>query len=350
MLEMTERRSTFYMKTDIQLADARLRNLHSEAASALVARQPVVEQLARQLGLAGVVTPLAAGSYHVVHRLDRDQGPSLVVRSAIDGLFAEDRSLLIERGVAAWLKAEAHLVPQTHAVGFRGQGAPFDYAVLSIASGSCVRDLGDSILDDDPRVLPAIGASLRRVHAVEAAGAGLLDCEELGKRPKGVLARWPDYITLRLDDHIAACLAAGYLDQPLATRIAELFSVMNPMLERRPMRLLHGDPGIHNICIDPESAEITAWLDWEDALAGDPLFDVAMFSTFQPPRRMPAFLSGYGLAEPSATQARLLALYFLRIALSKTVHRLRFGVADRPDRTPGHHRIYRGVDELERLL
>ena len=66
---------------------------------------------------------------------------------------------------------------------------------------------------------------------------------------------------------------------------------------------------------------MTALLDWEDALVGDPLFDVAMVSTFHPPRRLAAFMAGYGLTAPSRDEQRLIAAYFLRVALSKTVHR-----------------------------
>jgi len=350
VLDTEARRSIFYLKTDIALPDRRLRGLQAEAASALISRQPTVERLAAQLGWPGAVTPLAVGSFHLVHRLDRHNGGPLVVRSVIDGLFVEDRGLLLERSAVEWLADADYLIPATHAVSFRADGAPFDYAVLSLAAGVPLRDLGDPFLDAQPAVLAAIGASLRQIHVVPARGAGLIDCDRLNGGPVGVLERWSDYITLRLEDHIAACVTARYVDERLAERIWDIFRVMGPALDQRPVCLLHGDPGIHNICVDPESGEVTAFLDWEDSVAGDPLFDVAMFSTFQPLRRMPPFMAGYGLGELSVAEARLIALYFLRIAISKTVHRLRFGVTDKPDRPPGHHRIYRGVDELERLL
>ena len=350
VLDTQARRSIFYLKTDIALSDSRLRELQAEAAAALISRQPEVERLATQLGWPGTATPLAAGSYHLVHRLDRRNGSPLAVRSVIDGLFVQDRGLLLERSTAEWLSNTNHLVPATHAVGFRADGAPFDYAVLSLASGLPLRDLGDPVLDEQPGILSAIGARLLQIHAVPASGAGLIDFDRLTGGPVGVLERWSDYITLRLEDHITACIAANYVDERLAQRIREMFKAMGPALDQRPIRLLHGDPGTHNVCIDPESRELTAFLDWEDALAGDPLFDVAMFSTFQPPRRMPPFMAGYGFGQLPVAEARLIALYFLRIALSKTVHRLRFGVRDKPGRAPGHHRIYRGVDELERLF
>jgi aminoglycoside phosphotransferase (APT) family kinase protein len=155
---------------------------------------------------------------------------------------------------------------------------------------------------------------------------------------------------LNLERHLDACQRAGYIDATLAARIVRQFDLAQPLLQNRPMRLLHGDPGTHNVVVDLKTKRVTALIDWEDTLVGDPLFEIAMVSSFQPVRRMAAFMTGYGLERPSIEDNRLIALYFLRIALCKTVHRLRFDISDRPGRIPGHHRIYRGVDELERLL
>lgn len=349
-LDSEARRSIFYLKTDIALPDCVLRKLAQEASRTLAVRRAAVEELGRQLGFHGQASPVAAGSYHVIHRLDRSNAPSLVVRSTVHGIFERDSGLQLEAKVAEWLGPQRGLVPATLATGFRTDGAPFDYAVLSFAAGKTIRDVGDSSLDERPEILNAIGRQLSRIHEVQATGAGLINCETAEPSPCGVLGTWSEFITLRLDDHINVCTSAAYIDRAQADRIRKLFKIMYPLLNDRPMRLLHGDPGIHNICINPTSGEVTSFLDWEDALAGDPLFDVAMFSSFQPPRRLPAFMVGYGLNNPSLLESRLIALYFLRIALSKTVHRLRFDVKDKPGREPGHYRIYRGLSELERLL
>jgi hypothetical protein len=65
---------------------------------------------------------------------------------------------------------------------------------------------------------------------------------------------------------------------------------------------------------------------------------------------MPAFLAGYGTQEPDPSERLLMALYFLRISLSKMVHRLRFGISDRPDRMAAHLRIHQGLERVERLI
>jgi len=344
------RRAMFYPKTDPDISDGELRALKERAPQAAKMLLPAVGAAAAEAGFPGRAELIAVGTYHAVYRIDRRDARPVVVRATLPDLFERDRSLLLDGRARSWLgrSAGASLVPKTHLVRFAADGAPFDFAIADFAAG--VR-LEDALLDGEPAYLAAMGEALRRVHEVAGEGAGLVDLDRGPEDgPIGVHHRWADYIALKLDRHIAACVDIGCIDSSLAARIARAFDAMRPALTGRAMRLLHGDPGLHNICVDADAKRVTDLLDWEDALVGDPLFDVAMWSTFQPPRRLPAFLAGYGLPHPSAEEQRLIALYFLRIALSKTVHRHRFAIADRPDRSPGHHRIMRGLDELERLL
>ena len=343
------RRPMFYPKTDPPLCDERLRAIKQRGAAIAAERLPEVAAAAAAVGFPGPVRLIAVGTYHAVYRI-AVAAPAAVIRIALPGLFTEDRSLLTDGWAREWLRnvAVANLVPQTHAVHFASEGFPFDFAVAAAAAGT---PLDDATLDRQPEYLRLIGAVLRQVNETEGQGAGLVDIESdrPGHRPAGVHDTWSDYLHTRLDDHIAGCVRAGFIDTSLATRIRRLFAAMAPCLSDRPMRLLHGDPATHNLFIDRAARRVTALLDWEDALIGDPLFDAAMWSTFHPPRRMPDFLAGYGLASPTREEERLIALYFLRIALSKSIHRARFGIADQPGRTPGHLRILRGTDALERL-
>jgi hypothetical protein len=340
----------FYLKTDLPFADSELRVLRARALEELQTRTATVGEAVAAAGFPSLVTPLAAGTFHILHRLIGAATGPLVVRSPIRTVFDEDRGLLIEGWVADWLSGTkgAALVPPTVAVHFARHGAPFDFAVMAAARGV---PLVDAAIDETPSIPRSIGAALRAVHQIAGEGAGLIDLSSTERRaqPLGVHRDWLDFIALNLHRHIEACVRAGFVDAAMADLIGQMFRDLGPLLSERPSRLLHGDPGTHNISVDG-AGEVTALLDWEDALVGDPLFDVAMWSSFHPPRRLPSFLAGYDLDTPTREESCLLAAYFLRIALSKTVHRLRFGIADRPDRMPGHHRIYRGVEELRRCL
>lgn len=351
-LGRAERRRMFHMKSDLPVEDRLLRSLKLRAENELRARTPAIAELAAELGLDGDVQPLAAGSFHVVHRLERPD-EMLVVRSTLPDVFLEDRTLLFDGWARRWLDTigRAALVPETRASGFASEGAPFDFCVLAFARGVVLRALGDAVLDEEPAFLTEIGRALRLVHDVEGTSAGLLDGGAGGEiSPRGVHDAWIDYVELNLQDHVRACVDAGFVTPTDVETISRLFEAMRGSIATRPLRLLHGDPGAHNICVDPQTKRVTSLLDWEDALVGDPLYDLAMAMSFQPHRRHGPLLAGYGLEHPTNDDQRLIALYFLRIALFKTTHRLRFAIADLPGRQPGHHRILSGVNELRRLM
>jgi aminoglycoside phosphotransferase (APT) family kinase protein len=341
-----ERRGIFFLKADVPLPDAALSGLADRGAALLAERNAAVAAL---LGAGATeVQPLAAGTFHVVHaRLGDDP---VVVRSPIPDIFAEDLSLGVERDVRRWLGPAGDLVPATRCIAFAADGAPFDLAILAHVGAPTLRAVGDERLDRDPALLAGIGRALSAVHAVPGTGAGLLALGRDGlSAPRGVHDDWAGYLRVHFDFHVDRCRAAGLVDAALAARIAAQFAGLEADVAGRPMRLLHGDPGNHNIAVDPGTGRVVALLDWEDALVGDPLFDAALWASFHPPRRHGAMLAAYAHAPASAAERRLFALYFLRIALAKTVHRIRFGVADRPGYTPGHHRITQGVAMLEAL-
>lgn len=347
------RRRIFYLKTDLDVPDSRLRQLGREARHQLQARLPEISALIARLGIDGMAQPLATGTFHLLYRIVPREGPSVILRTPLPDLFERDSGLAIDRKVRKWLEPahREYLAPETIDLRFADDGARFDYAILTEAPGRVLRDLGDQVLDERPEYLTGLGRVLRAIHGIDASGAGLLDLEApADSAPNGLHRAWPDYLELNLDRHIGFCRRLGLVNDRMARRIASLFETMTSSLEGRPSCLLHGDPGTHNVCVDIGNGAVTSVLDWEDAMAGDPLFDVAMFSTFQPPHRMQSFLEGYGMMEPNDAERRLLALYFLRIALAKSVHRARFGIVDRPDRTPAHERIFRGVTDLERLI
>jgi Ser/Thr protein kinase RdoA (MazF antagonist) len=166
---------------------------------------------------------------------------------------------------------------------------------------------------------------------------------------QGSLGTWPEYIVLRLPEHLDVCSRIGAANHQETRRIEATFeSAMNLLASFTPA-LLHGDLGSHNIFSD--GTNITALIDWEDSLSGDPVFEIAFWATFHPERRHAAFLDGYRSVCPLPDDFDLrFWLYFLRIALAKTVLRHRLGIPDRPGRSPAAARIQRGLHRVESLL
>ena len=116
------------------------------------------------------------------------------------------------------------------------------------------------------------------------------------------------------------------------------------LIDQMPSRFLHGDPGNQNIFF--RSMNVSALIDWEDAVCGDPLYDVAFWASFHPSRRWKSFFSGYGTSLTEERDAIRFALYYTRITLAKILHRRRFGYADRPGRPTSRARMQEAIGML----
>lgn len=223
---------------------------------------------------------------------------------------------------------------------------PVPYLIVEQANGRPLREFENPDTQAMPEpLLFELGKTLARIHAVETRGAGLLDVGTLETNPSGLLATWKDYIHLRLEEHVRVCREIEAISAGEAATIGQLFANIPPP---QPLRLLHGDTGHHNFFSD--GLRITAVIDWEDALSGDPIFDVAYWGTFVRDEMRARFLEGYSSVQPlPADFERRYWLYYLRVALSKTVHRHHFRAKDRLGRPPASQRIQKALSNLAKL-
>lgn len=341
----------FSAKTDIECDDVRLSQLRVSAQDEAVRRTPMIETAVRRLlGLNPInVAPAPRqGTFHLVH-IVRGGMPSLVVRSGQVDLMNPDVTLQIEPLIASHLISASvpHATVRAVAVGSR-RVAPFDLAIQDMSQGRALCDLTDSTCDC-PVVLRSVGKVLCDLHAIQGHGGGPIDLQvDKGDGLYGLHPEWRDYMMLNLDAHVAKCRDIGAISSNQSGAILDIFADHAAVWGNVPARLLHGDLGNCNIFI--QNNAVVALIDWEDALVGDPAFDVAMWLTFHPPHRYASFLQGYGPAALDDGFRLRCALSFLRIALSKTVHRHRFAYSDSPDRKPAHERIERGMIAVNRAL
>jgi Ser/Thr protein kinase RdoA (MazF antagonist) len=226
---------------------------------------------------------------------------------------------------------------------------PFDFQIGEESPG---RPLA-AFNDDEPRMrerLRDLGRLVARIHLHPLAGFGLLDARPLaagGGPPRGMWDTWPEYVRLNLDAHVDSCVRAGDLTDAGAESFLYAFERHAGRLAAPDGVLLHGDLGSHNVLTDGD--RLLGLIDWEDALVGDPVYDVAFWATFQPPERHAAFLSGYREVRPLPDDFPVrFWLYFARILLVKAVHRRRFGYPDRPDRPTAARRIRDALENLAR--
>ena len=188
-------------------------------------------------------------------------------------------------------------------------------------------------------------------HGVRCAGFGPLDPGPPGGdgRPKGVHSRWSDFVLLRLDEHLRVCREASALDRGAAAAVEGVFARAEAFLADTPGALLHGDLGNGNVLV--AGARLTALIDWEDCLSGDPVFDLAGWGSFVGNHeRRRRLLAGYTAeaALPDDFELRY-ALYTLRILLARTVHLHRVGYS-RTVRFPAASRLRPAVEAVAARL
>ncbi len=349
------RRDIFYLKTDLPVPDAELQNLRNRsdeelgltsevlraaAAAAFPGQQPTLQRMERQ------------GTFHRLFRAEFPDGTRRVMRFNVGAGDGGGYILRLEAWATSRARAAGIPAPAVLATETGGRVCPMDFQVVEWVSDRSLTEF-DELEPDAVRLLEKFGGQLAKLHKVSVHGFGWFDVAPLyaqpAAEPAGLFRSWADYLSVQLEAHVEACQNLHALGKAEGARVLDLFAGLIPGLADFTPALLHGDPGGHNIATDGEN--ITALLDWEDCLAGDPIYEVAFWATFQPERRHAAFLSGYRSVRPLPDDFEIrFWLYFLRVSLAKTVHRHRFGYKDRPDRPPAAQRVRTALLRLEEAV
>lgn len=348
------RRRQFYPKTDLAFDPALLpvvRARKERDAPALVGLVAAwsAESLAEEVAHCRLLP--GAGTFHAIYEIETRAGGRWIVRVA----------MAPELGPALHLAADQILFRQLGRVGVPTSPVliadltrrllPHDCQILRRAPG-----VKATLLENpesqamDPALLRAIGATMARVHQIHGRGFGLVDWAEHLRttEPTGRHPEWAGYLRQNLEEHLDVCVQIGAISQAERGEINALLNAVAPLWAAAPSRLLHGDPGHHNFYA--EEGSVTALLDWEDALCGDPVFDLAHWGTFTRESMRAPMLEGYATVAdtPADFEPRYWGCY-LRIALSKTVHRHLFGIPERPGRPPASRRIQLAMERLRGL-
>ena len=165
----------------------------------------------------------------------------------------------------------------------------------------------------------SLGTLLRRLHSLRFDGAfGFLgdDLQHRDYTPDAglgpVSARWSRFF--HCDSAAQHYLENGYLDPHEAELLSKLPERMQDALDQAEPRLLHMGDLMHsgNLIVEPGSGRILAIVDYVEAMAGDPLWELAWFQYYfaeypfaREPFNLERFWEAYGVVyDPQSPLAR----------------------------------------------
>ncbi len=170
-----------------------------------------------------------------------------------------------------------------------------------------------------------IGVSVARWQVIRPPGFGILN-DEL----HGFHQAYADYFHLRLEDHLGFLVKHGFLSTDQRGEILNEFTVHETLLNLEGGCLVHKDLALWNILGDPD--HIAAFIDFDDAISGDPMDDLSLLACFHDAAFLHRAFEGYESLRPLPEQhLRRFWLHLLRNMIVKSVIRVGAGYFDRDD-------------------
>ena len=239
-----------------------------------------------------------------------------------------------------YMEIEAHLlravaplgvpVPEMLGVDATRGDVPFAWQVLErVPHPDLNRHLKEGRLDL-PLVAFEIGACVARWQAIRPLGYGPFDIAAL--RGEGALRgyhhSYADYFHTRLEEHFAFLTLAEFLSSQQCDDIRAVIAEHAALLELADGCLVHKDLALWNILGTP--TDIAAVIDWDDAISGDPMDDVALLGCFHDGATIGRVLEGYATVRslPTGHRSRFW-LHLLRNMIFKAVIRVGAGYFER---------------------
>jgi aminoglycoside phosphotransferase (APT) family kinase protein len=153
---------------------------------------------------------------------------------------------------------------------------------------------------------------------------------ELSGPLAGSRRSYADYFHLRLDKHLTFLVSSGFFTREQRDEIAAEIANHQALLDLPRGCLVHKDLALWNILGTPQ--DIAAFIDFDDAISGDPLDDLSLLACFHDAAFLRRAFEGYASIRPlPAEHRRRFWLHLLRNMIVKAVIRVGAGYFDRGD-------------------
>ncbi|MEP6671244.1 MAG: phosphotransferase [Chthoniobacter sp.] len=244
-----------------------------------------------------------------------------------------DDYIEVESRVLAEVRALGVPAPQVHGVDASRRQVPFAWQLLENIPCRDLNQLDKAGQIDVAQVAYGIGSAVARWQALQPRGFGPFDPAILRRtnQLEGFHRRYEDYFFLQLDRHLQFLVEREFLPSHEADGMKAEIERHRDLLALEQGCLVHKDLAFWNIL--GTAKEISAFIDWDDAISGDPMDDLSLLGCFHDGAFLTRALEGYQSIRPLPGEyRRRFWLHLLRNMIVKAVIRVGAGYFERGDR------------------
>jgi len=325
---MAGRRDIYYWKSDRIFASGNTRNTDTTPLDQLGGQVADYLSTHFKTGLMNV-TPAHGQGNHITFTATYPDGDYFV---RLEYGSERDNYMAIESEVMARVRALHVPCPAIYLTDVSRTAVPFAIQVMELIN---CRDLnhqshGDGL--DTLGIAHEIGRYIGQWQALTPEKFGLFDVETFlsAGHLQGYHASYRDYFLLNLEEHLGFLVTTEFINPSTRQHIQGLVADHASLLELDRGCLVHKDLAFWNILSDGQ--RICAFIDWDDAISGDPTDDLSLLACFHTGAMVSAAIRGYVEERPLPDHfEKRFWLHLLRNMIFKAVIRVRGNYFDMPD-------------------
>ncbi len=276
-----------------------------------------------------VLHPSASQGNHLTWNADVE-GASMFVR--VENGPERDDHLEMESAVMRKVRSTDVPVPEVFAVDASRKGVSFAWQAIEQIDDPDLNHWHKRGTLEVPRIAFEIGAAVARWQAIQPGGFGPFNLARWRHSAElsGFHSIYESYFRLRLEEHLSYLAKKAFLPAEQRKQIEQAIDTHRELLRLSCGCLVHKDLALWNIL--GSKNRITAFIDFDDAIAGDPMDDLSLLACFHDAEFLSKAFDGYQSIRPLPDEhRRRFWLHLLRNIIVKAVIRVGAGYFDRSD-------------------
>lgn len=322
---ITDRSNCFYWQTDRAIdpgeAGAIFTDRHASVGEPELTTA-ASEAVGKELSLVAreEVAQNDLGNVNIVRELTDPSGKHYIMRThpkgLVNGYFwaeAAAASLLKKHNLPGYEPYKVQDIDSEHS---------FAFMIIEKLPGTAIKTYLEEKPEDETELTFAAGAMMARMHQLKISGFGFFDNERAKSDGlHGIKPTFREHVLAGLDFNLKVLVEQHMLSTQEATKTKTFFETSS-LPDINQGVLVHNDFADWNLLTDGK--DITGILDLDEAFSGDPIADLACWTTFHGMERYKEFIKGYqSLTELPADYEDRLWFYRLRYLVSKLTLRTR---------------------------